>query len=274
MGETTGTIATVNQVEAFRIIHIGSERVGQILSEANPPHRHSYQEVIFVSKGEVRHQLDDILERIPSPAAIVVPQFRVHQLVPSRDFEATALRFHEEFLPQGVPLLFGNAVPLLHCHLNPVRELQVQKLLEIMQDEEHGPNTLRWLLLATLSLLQEWQPHSHVVGEQEGSGSDLQKWRLLEQTIEGHFHTDLPIRGFAELVRLNEKGVNQLAKRFSGKTIGELIDARRILEAKRLLLYSSENLKEIAFRVGYIDHSYFTRVFKKITRVTPSEFRQ
>jgi AraC family transcriptional regulator, transcriptional activator of pobA len=46
-----------------------------------------------------------------------------------------------------------------------------------------------------------------------------------------------------------------------------------MLEAKRLLIYSQANVKEIAYRLGYEDHAYFSRLFKKQTGLTPSGFR-
>lgn len=268
-----GALETETQPEPFRILRIGADRVQEILGAPNLPHRHAYQELILVMRGEVRHQLDDILERIPSPAVMIIPQLRVHQLVPSGDFEGAAIRFQEEFLPQGLPLLFGGAVPLLHCHLDPIRFSQMQKLLDVLEAEPHHANTLRWILLGLLNLLQEWQPHSHVAWEQGLQDADLQLWHILEKTIDRHFASAMPVREYAEILNSKEKVVNQLAKRFSGKTVGELIDWRRILEAKRKLLFGSENLKEIAFAVGYEDHSYFSRVFKKTTGHTPSEYR-
>ncbi|GAB6013341.1 helix-turn-helix domain-containing protein [Viscerimonas tarda] len=46
----------------------------------------------------------------------------------------------------------------------------------------------------------------------------------------------------------------------------------KLTEAKRFLLYSDHNVNEIAFRLGFEDSSYFSRIFKKKTSLTPSDF--
>jgi AraC-like DNA-binding protein len=64
-----------------------------------------------------------------------------------------------------------------------------------------------------------------------------------------------------------------VVKLFLGKGVAEAIDERLVLEAKRLILFSSMNIKEIAFELGYEEHSYFSKVFKRVTGLIPSSFR-
>ncbi|MBT6763846.1 MAG: helix-turn-helix domain-containing protein, partial [Prolixibacteraceae bacterium] len=49
---------------------------------------------------------------------------------------------------------------------------------------------------------------------------------------------------------------------------------RLILEAKRLLLFSDLSNKEVAYKLNYEDPSYFARIFRKKTGLTPSGFRE
>jgi YesN/AraC family two-component response regulator len=59
-----------------------------------------------------------------------------------------------------------------------------------------------------------------------------------------------------------------------GKTVSELINEQIILEAKRHLLATSNQIKEIADQLGYEDHSYFIRFFKQQTGLSPDAFRK
>jgi AraC family transcriptional regulator, transcriptional activator of pobA len=59
-----------------------------------------------------------------------------------------------------------------------------------------------------------------------------------------------------------------------GKTAADLIDDHILLESKRYLLASSNQVNQIAYRLGYDDVSYFIRFFKKHTGHTPEMFRQ
>ena len=47
-----------------------------------------------------------------------------------------------------------------------------------------------------------------------------------------------------------------------------------VLEAKRLLYYSDLTVKEVAFALGYDDHAYFSRLFSKVTGMSPGSFRK
>lgn len=53
----------------------------------------------------------------------------------------------------------------------------------------------------------------------------------------------------------------------------KIINDRIILEAKRQLCYTDLKIKEIAFRLGFDDPSYFVKFFKRQTGILPAEFR-
>ena len=61
------------------------------------------------------------------------------------------------------------------------------------------------------------------------------------------------------------------------KTVGvsfrEYLSQVRVEESKRLLLYSEYSLAEIASAMGFPDQSNFTKVFKRITGISPGKYR-
>ena len=57
------------------------------------------------------------------------------------------------------------------------------------------------------------------------------------------------------------------------KSVSEIIETRKLTEAKELLMNSEKTIAEIGFELGYNEKSYFSNVFKKKAGVTPSEFR-
>ena len=46
------------------------------------------------------------------------------------------------------------------------------------------------------------------------------------------------------------------------------------MEAKRMLIHTNMNIVQISLDLGYIDNSYFSRLFKKTTSETPLQFRE
>ncbi|WP_172455406.1 AraC family transcriptional regulator [Paenibacillus sp. BIHB 4019] len=80
----------------------------------------------------------------------------------------------------------------------------------------------------------------------------------------------------ASIARLLNYSAPYVSKQFKNKTGYSLIDfliLTRVDKAKELLLHSEASLQEISSSVGYPDLSYFIRIFKKTTGVTPGSFK-
>jgi AraC family transcriptional regulator, transcriptional activator of pobA len=77
---------------------------------------------------------------------------------------------------------------------------------------------------------------------------------------------------YASLLNLTERHLNRICKTCVNKTPTDLILERVILEAKRMLIHSTNTVAETADELGYLDNSYFSRLFRNKTGQTPKEF--
>ncbi|WP_244526744.1 helix-turn-helix domain-containing protein [Pseudozobellia thermophila] len=68
---------------------------------------------------------------------------------------------------------------------------------------------------------------------------------------------------------ISAKRLNQILKEKLDKTGVQLIHNRLMLEAKRQILHSENTIKEIAYNLGFKDHSHFSRFFK-LPRANPA----
>ena len=75
-------------------------------------------------------------------------------------------------------------------------------------------------------------------------------------------------------MNLSSYQLNEITKSTIGKTASALLTERIILEAKRYLLATPNQVKDIADMLGYEDVSYFIRFFKKHTGYSPEAFRR
>jgi AraC-like DNA-binding protein len=75
------------------------------------------------------------------------------------------------------------------------------------------------------------------------------------------------------MMNLSSYQLNAITKKTLGKTCSQLINEYILLEAKRYLLATSEQVNQIADHLGYEDVSYFIRFFKKNTGHSPEAFR-
>lgn len=97
--------------------------------------------------------------------------------------------------------------------------------------------------------------------------------RQFKQLVKEHYITVKSPAAYAGMLNLSLSYLNELVKAHTGYPVSYWIQQECILEAKRLLYYTDLNTKEISYKTGYEDHTYFSRVFKKIIGQTPLEFR-
>jgi AraC-like DNA-binding protein len=78
---------------------------------------------------------------------------------------------------------------------------------------------------------------------------------------------------YAGMMNLSSYQLNAITRMTLGKSCSELINEFIILESKRSLLATSNQINQIAYQLGYEDVSYFIRFFKKHIGQTPEVFR-
>ena len=108
------------------------------------------------------------------------------------------------------------------------------------------------------------------------SGSNYTQERFEDYMglISNHITTHKQASQYADLLNLSTYQLNAITKASVGKLASELINEQIILEAKRFLLATPNQVKDIADYLGYDDISYFIRFFKKHTSFSPEAFRK
>jgi len=79
---------------------------------------------------------------------------------------------------------------------------------------------------------------------------------------------------YADKMNMSERNLNIICKNNFQKSVSEIIETRKLIEAKNLLIHTNKSVSEIGYDLGYNEKSYFTRVFRNKLSVTPTEFRE
>jgi AraC-like DNA-binding protein len=111
------------------------------------------------------------------------------------------------------------------------------------------------------------------IGKNETSYTQ-ERFEELTDLIEKNISTLKQVSQYADLMHLSTYQLNSITKASVGRPASEVITEYILLEAKRYLLATSDQVKEIADTLGYEDISYFIRFFKKHTGYSPESFRQ
>ena len=91
---------------------------------------------------------------------------------------------------------------------------------------------------------------------------------------ENYSESDCSSASVARYVKIDRTYLFRLFKKEAGVSVGEYINRYRINIAGNLLRSSNTSVKDIAYSVGFMDQLYFSKVFKKYTGFSPSEYRK
>lgn len=108
----------------------------------------------------------------------------------------------------------------------------------------------------------------------DGSGTTNSAIRDTERFINENYDEKITIQDIADEVYLTPQYLCKVFKDETGTTINNYITDLRMEKAKDLLMNRNLKLYEIAAKVGYRDPNYFTRVFKRYFKMSPSEYRE
>ena len=104
----------------------------------------------------------------------------------------------------------------------------------------------------------------------KGTNDTLRHFNLL---VEMHYKDEHSVSFYAEKLHKSPKTLSNSFAKYSKSPL-QIIHDRIILETKRQLLYTDKSSKEIAYDIGFDDASHLSRLFKKQTSMTPSEFKK
>jgi YesN/AraC family two-component response regulator len=97
-------------------------------------------------------------------------------------------------------------------------------------------------------------------------------WKI-HRFISDHIYEKLSVGYIAQKLRYSRSHLSHVYKNETKETIRSRIQHSKIIEAKRLLQYSSFSLNDIRHKLGFCSQSHFTGVFRKETGMTPHQYR-
>ena len=116
-----------------------------------------------------------------------------------------------------------------------------------------------------------------LINQTENAASLLESGKTMETAlrfIDENFRREITLDELSEKCFTNKYYLSHLFTRSQGISVGKYILNKRIKEAKRQLENKDRSVAEIANDIGFNDPSYFCRVFKKETGITPLAYRK
>lgn len=245
-------------------------------------HRHDYFFVLLVKSGSGEHMIDFKNYQVKDHSLFVLRPGQIHQLKLEKDCTGFLMQFDTGFyVPESILARqrFRRTANKNFCSPEASRFEKLYTVLEQIYKEnvlkEEGfldviRANLEIFCIETVRLSinsnSGQKPTMELSYEQE-------RFEEFMELLETHVVSHKSVIEYAEMLRLSVYQLNKITKSAVGKTVSELIHEQLVLESKRTLLGTSNQVKDIAYSLGFEDVSYFIRFFKKGTGFSPEAFR-
>jgi AraC-like DNA-binding protein len=249
------------------------------------PHSHNFYLCVLFTEGFGKHEIDFNSYKVNPGKVFFLKPGQTHFWKFDTKPEGFIFFHSQEFYDLKFLNHTLNSFPFFYSNQNPpLLELSQQKMkvlipkFEEVYTEYKQDNILRELKIINLinsiyiDLTRAYTADINL--EKLVSSSYSVILENLEKLINQKFYTEKLPKFYANQLNITTKHLNRVVKKTLNKTTNQLISERIILESKRLIIHSENNLAAIADTLKYSDYAYFSRFFKSKTGFTPIGFRK
>ncbi|KAF2337000.1 helix-turn-helix domain-containing protein [Flavobacterium daemonense] len=239
------------------------------------PYQTTFNFLIFVTKGFVKQQLETSVFEINANQALSIKQGNfTATLELSDDVEGFFVIYENEVITEisltTSDLNFFYASPF--SILNPNKINWLTRLFELLEEElnqtEHiDAITTSLLQSALLKIIRTENTNNKSLSR--ASFISFQFRELVQKNHIQHKNIDY----YSNLLKISDNYLNKCVKETTGKAPKQWINEITIQHSQILLQDNSKEIAEIAFELHFQSPSYFSRMFKKVTGESPSEYR-
>ncbi|MDP5158528.1 MAG: helix-turn-helix domain-containing protein [Flaviramulus sp.] len=271
---------TFTEFSTNAILKIGDEEILQPYKLAKQPDLYT-----FIQTGNFKAEImvDNIPYYIQPNSILVLTTVQYFQFISGEDLlvyqfnrEFYCIKDHDQEVSCAGLLFFGNVhIPIINLNIEEQRKFNM--LYEVFVDELKTKDNiqaemLRMLMARFIIICTRLLKAKEGYKETQKS-SKIDMLREFNMLVETHFKMEHSVSFYADKLFKSPKTLSNTFAKLNTSPL-QIIHERIILEAKRLLIYTDKTAKEIAYEVGFEDASHLSRLFKKYTALSPSDFKK
>lgn len=253
------------------------------------PHRHdSMLQLLQIEKGHGEVHVNGMTWQMPASSITLVPAGCVHGFDFSHDVGGPVITAAQKPIESLARLIFPDLIDTIRHPVvmrveqsNRHAELLMPMFLAVEREwrtSSTGQIAVCQALLVTLLIQVHRIKLSHGLANGPaapvGHSRRHQQLESFRTLVDACFREHLPLQHYARSMNLSTGQLSRLCRETLGMSALEVINARLIHEAQRDLIYTSDSIKAVAARLGYVDEAYFSRFFRKHTGMSPVSFRR
>jgi AraC-like DNA-binding protein/mannose-6-phosphate isomerase-like protein (cupin superfamily) len=248
--------------------------------DTTKPHKHEYVELFLFTKGGGIHDIDFKNHEISSNSVHFVFPGQIHKVARELDTYGHVILVSKEYFSH---LDYDLYVQFFHAfYLKPTLRMdmdsfvRVLKLIDQIKQElidqiPYYQAIVKDYVHVLIKLFLRDQSIKGVEGVTVDA--DFKTYMDLLLLVENHYKEHQPISFYSEALQISNRKLNTVCKVYYSHPCLTVINDRIVLEAKKILLYSNNSVKDAMFELNFRDPAYFNRFFKSKTGFTPSGYK-
>ncbi|WP_298340496.1 helix-turn-helix domain-containing protein [uncultured Algibacter sp.] len=271
---------TFTEFSTNAILKLGNEDLLESYKNSKQPELYTF---IRTTNSEAKIVVDSMPYTIAPNSILALTVVQYFQFISGKDLvvyqfnrEFYCIKDHDQEVSCAGLLFFGNVhIPIIELDDKEKRKLNV--LHEVFLDELETEDTIQAemlrMLMARFIIIS-----TRLLKSKEGFVETIKNTKIdllrdFNMLVESHFKTEHSVTFYADKLFKSPKTLSNTFAKLNTSPL-QIIHERIVLEAKRLLIYTDKTAKEIAYEVGFEDASHLSRLFKKHTALSPSDFKK
>ncbi|SDS42390.1 MULTISPECIES: helix-turn-helix domain-containing protein [Pseudomonas] len=243
------------------------------------PHRHAdLCQLLFVFKGQAELEIEGQRTQLQTPAIQVLPPLSVHGFRFSEDVEGFIVTLATPLINHLQAQLGDSVHALASAEHYPAGADgdYLNSLFSALQAEYNSHQPAREMLMHSLvSVIMVWVSRQAIVRHKASQRPQRQREYLngFIQLVEETYRQHVKVEDLAHRLGISVSHLNGTCRELAGQPALQIMHERQLLEAKRLLTYTSMTIYEMSELLGFSDPTNFTRLFRRRVGISPKAFR-
>ena len=242
------------------------------------PHRHAdLCQLLYVHKGQAQLEIEGQRSTLNESTLQVLPPLCVHGFRFSEDVEGFVVTLAAPLMAhlQGQLGAALDGLNALGSYPAGNDSDYLNSLFARLQEEYASDQPARDMMMhALVSVLLVWISRQAIQRCHTRVPRSLEYFRRFTQLVEQHYREHPKIEDLAHKLGISVSHLNGTCRELGGQPALQIMHDRQLLEAKRLLTYTSMTINEMSDVLGFSDPTNFSRLFRRRVGFSPKVFRE
>jgi AraC-like DNA-binding protein len=250
-------------------------------------HAHDFYSVILFTKGTGNMVINNDSYSIQPQSICIVAPNQMHSFEGLEDIEGIIFFFCQDFYVEEFSFIrllnvfsYTSQTGTNACNpcisLSDMEFIHINTILKSIQSEYElytSSNNSAVIIRSHLNIMLLKLSELYETKSGKSNNNDSILIHSLSHLIDSYFIQEQHLGFYTSAFNISESQLNDICNKHFNCGMKKILQNRLMLEARKLLLTSELSVSEIAYKLNFEDNSYFNKVFKIKTGLTPKRFR-